>query len=106
VRKQMTAFEITKETVALDVTREVGHGNTFLTHVHTARNFRKEIIQRDMDRARFEATLSRSMVPEAKEIAKRLLKEHQVPRLEDSVVKAGDAVIREHESRLRKSPRA
>jgi trimethylamine--corrinoid protein Co-methyltransferase len=101
VRKQMTAFEITKETVALDVLREVGHGNTFLTHIHTARNFRKEIIQRDKEKARFEATLSRSMVPEAKEIARRLLREHQVPRLDDSVVKAGDAVIRGHESRIR-----
>jgi trimethylamine--corrinoid protein Co-methyltransferase len=100
VRKQMTAFEITKETVALDVTREVGHGNTFLTHIHTARNFRKEIIQRDPDKARFEATMSKSMVSEAREIAKRLLKEHLVPRLDDSVVQAGDGVIREHEKRL------
>ena len=101
VRKQMTAFEITKETAALDVIREVGHGNTFLTHIHTARNFRKEIIQRDESKARFEATRSRSMVPEAREIAKRLLKEHQVPKLDKSVVQARDSVIREHENTIR-----
>jgi len=106
VRKQMTAFEISKETAALDVIREVGHGNTFLTHIHTARNFRKEIVERDPAKARFEATMSRSMVPEAKAIAKRLLKEHQVPRLDDSVLRAGDGVIKEHEKRLVSRARA
>jgi trimethylamine--corrinoid protein Co-methyltransferase len=100
VRKQMTAFEISKETAALDVIREVGHGNTFLTHIHTARNFRKEIISRDPDKARFEATMSNAMVAEAREIAKRLLKEHQVPKLDESIVQLGNGIIREHEKQL------
>jgi trimethylamine--corrinoid protein Co-methyltransferase len=100
VRKQMTVFEISRTTAALDVIREVGHGNTFLTNIHTARNFRKEVIERDPDKGRFEATISRAMVPEARAIAKRLLKEHQVPRLDRSVVEAGDRVIKEHEARL------
>ncbi|MCJ7606826.1 MAG: trimethylamine methyltransferase family protein, partial [Thermoplasmata archaeon] len=100
VRKQMTAFEISRTTAALDVIREVGHGNTFLTNIHTARNFRKEVIERDPDKGRFEATISRAMVPEAREIAKRLLKEHQVPQLDRSVVQAGDRIIKEHEERL------
>ena len=106
VRKQMTAFEISKETAALDVIREVGHGNTFLTHIHTARNFRKEIISRDPDKARFEATMSNAMVAEAREIAKRLLKEHQVPKLDESIVQLGNGIIREHEKLLLSSPTA
>ncbi len=100
VRRQMTSFEISEATAALNVIREVGHGNTFLTHVHTARNFRKEIVQRDSDRARFERTMSNEMVPEAKRIARQLLKEHQVPGLDRSVIEAGGSVIREHEKRL------
>lgn len=100
VRKQMTAFEISWETAALDVIREVGHGNTFLTHIHTARNFRKEIISRDPDKARFEATMSKTMVTEAREIAKRILREHEVPRFDKSIIQTGDQVIKEHEERL------
>ena len=99
-RKQMTLFEITKDTAALDVIRRVGHGNTFLTDVHTVRNFRKEIVMRDQSKARFEATMSKSMVAEAREIALRLLKEHVVPPLEDSIIKQGDEIIRRHEKNL------
>ena len=106
VRKQMTAFEISKETAALDVIREVGHGNTFLTHIHTARNFRKEIISRDPDKARFEATMSNAMVAEAREIAKKLLKEHKVPKLDESIVQLGNGIISEHEKQLQSRPTA
>jgi trimethylamine--corrinoid protein Co-methyltransferase len=97
IRKFMTPFEISRETAALDVVRQVGHGNTFLQNIHTAKNFRKEIILRDPVKGRFEATLSRSMVAEAREIAKRLLKEHHVEALDGTVVKEGDAVIRDFE---------
>ena len=100
VRKQMTSFEVSKATAALDVIRQVGHGNTFLTHMHTVRNFRKEIVERDPGRAQFERTMSNDMVPEAKRIAKKILKDHEVPRLDRSVVEAGDKVIREHERSL------
>ncbi len=97
IRKVMTPFEISKETVALDVIRQVGHGNTFLQNIHTAKNFRKEIILRDQEKGKFEATLSRSMVAEAREIAKKLLKEHHVEALDPAVVKEGDAIIRDFE---------
>ena len=104
IRKFMTPFEISKETAALDVIRQVGHGNTFLQNIHTAKNFRKEIILRDPAKGRFEATLSRSMVAEAREIAKRLLKEHHVEALDRAVVKEGDAIIRNFEKeRTRKN---
>lgn len=100
VRKQMTPFEISRNTAALDVIRQVGHGNTFLTNVHTARNFRKEIIQRDPIKGKFEATLSKSMVAEAKEIALRLLKEHEVPQLDGSLIQQGNDIIRKFEKQL------
>lgn len=100
VRKQMTPFEISRNTTALDVIRQVGHGNTFLTNVHTARNFRKEIIQRDPMKGKFEATLSRSMVAEAKQTALRLLKEHEVPQLDGSIIQQGNDIIRKFEKRL------
>jgi trimethylamine---corrinoid protein Co-methyltransferase len=96
-RMQMTPFEISKTTAALDVIRQVGHGNTFLNNIHTARNFRKEAIQRDADKGRFEATMSKAMVDEAREIAARLLKEHEVTPLDDSVVRQGNELIKAYE---------
>ena len=100
VRRQMTPFEISKSTAALDVMRQVGHGNTFLTNIHTARNFKKEVVMRDPDKARFEMTRSREMVAEAKEIALRLLKEHEVPELDKSVLQQGNDIIKNWEKEL------
>jgi trimethylamine--corrinoid protein Co-methyltransferase len=100
VRRQMTPFEISESTVALDVIRQVGHGNTFLTNPHTARNFRKEVVLRDAGIGRFEYTQSKAMVSEAKEIALRILKEHEVPELDHSVKEQGDAIIKNHEKEI------
>jgi len=100
VRKHMTPFEMSRETAALDVIRQVGHGNTFLSNIHTAKNFRKEIIVRDPTKGRFEATLSKSMVVEARAIAKKLLKEHQVPQLDRSILKQGNEIIAKFEKKL------
>lgn len=99
VRKQMTPFEISEETAALDVIKQVGHGNTFLSNMHTARNFKKEIIVRDPVKGRFEATISRLMVPEARAIAKKILKEHVVEELDKATVKEGYRIISEFEKR-------
>ncbi len=102
VKRQMTPFEITKGTSALDIIRQVGHGNTFLTSMHTVRNFRKEVVMRDPEKGRFEATMSRSMVAEAREIALKLLKEHTVPALDRSIVQQGNEIIRNREKELAK----
>ena len=102
VKKQMTPFEISKQTAALDVIKQVGHGNTFLTNMHTVRNFRKEVVLRDPEKGRFEATMSKSMVAEAKAIALKLLKEHEVPQLDRSVIQRGNEIIRAREKELAK----
>ena len=93
VRAYMRDVTISEEKIALDVVKEVGHGNTFLTHPHTARNFKKELHFFDERTLAWEATLSNSMVPEAKEIARSILKEHTVPALDPAVVRAGDELI-------------
>ena len=96
-RMQMTPFEISKTTAALDVIREVGHGNTFLAHIHTARNFKKEAIQRNADRSRYESTMSNGMVAKAREIAAKLLKEHVVEPLDPAIVRQGNDLISSYE---------
>ncbi|UCE81274.1 MAG: trimethylamine methyltransferase family protein [Methanobacteriota archaeon] len=97
VRAYMRDVTISEETIALDVVKEVGHGNTFLTHPHTARNFKKELFFFDEKTLGWEATLSDSMVPEARAIAKSILKEHTVPALDDEIVRSGNEIIERYE---------
>jgi trimethylamine--corrinoid protein Co-methyltransferase len=101
LRAYMRKFVFSKETAALDVIKAVGHGNTFLTHPHTMKNFKKELHFWDPAKLGMESTLSDKMVPEAKKIAKRLLKEHEVPPLEKNALKEGDKLIRDFEKTLR-----
>jgi trimethylamine--corrinoid protein Co-methyltransferase len=93
VRHFMKTYTVSKETIALDVVRQVGYGNTFITHPHTARNFKSELIFKDQTFSKWEATMSRAMVPEARDIAKKLLAEHRPPEIAKDVVERGNEVI-------------
>jgi len=99
-RAFMRDFTISEETIALDIVKEVGHGNSFLTHPHTARNFKKELFFYDKKKLAWEATLSCRMVPEAKEVAKRLLKEHEVEPIDRDIIRQGDELLKEYEKQL------
>lgn len=104
VRLQMTPFEINRSTAALDVIKQVGHGNTFLTSLHTVRNFKKEVIMRDPVKGRFELTRSDAMVSEAREIALRILKEHEVTPLDRDVLGQGNKIIKDFETKISGRP--
>ena len=93
-RSFLKGFTISEETAALDVVRQVGHGNTFLTHPHTAKNFKKELTFRDKGKLAWEATLSSKMVKDAKEVVRKALREHEVQQLDADVVRKGDALLK------------
>ena len=97
VRGFIRHLSIDEKTAALDVVKQVGHGNSFLTHPHTAMNFRKELFFFNKKRDHWWATQSDRMVPEAKEIAKKLLREHKVPEIDKSIVKQGNELIKKYE---------
>jgi len=97
MRLFMKQFQVTKDTIALDVVKQVGHGNSFIAHPHTARNFRNELVFRDMTWAKWEKTMSDEMVPEARDIARKLLKEHTVPGIDAQVVARGNEIMAEYE---------
>jgi len=101
-RTYLRKFTINEETIALDVVKEVGHGNTFLTHHHTMKNFKTELALRDKKKLAWEATLSSKMVPEAREVAKKFLREHEVPQIDRDIIKQGDALITEYEKTILK----
>lgn len=100
MRAYMRKFTFNEETAALDVIKAVGHGNTFLTNPHTLRNFRKELHIWDPAKLALEASLSTAMVPEAKRVAKELLRTHRVPPLDKAVLQKGDEIIKSYEKKV------
>lgn len=100
IRVMTKKYEVSEETAALKVVEEVGHGNSFLNHLHTARNFRKEMIFRDPAKQRWQATHSDAMVPEVRELVKRILKEHQVPPIDAETLRKGDELIAEYQKEI------
>ena len=100
IRTVMRKYEVSEETAALKVVEEVGHGNSFLNHLHTARNFRKEMIFRDSSKLKWQATQSDGMLPEVRELVKRILKEHQIPPIDAETVRKGDELIAEYQKEI------
>ena len=90
-------YEITEEKVALDVVKEVGHGKEFLQHEHTLANFRKELTIWDKKKLAMQTTQSDNMVPEAKAIAKDLIKKHVVPALDSEILEQGNAILDDYD---------
>ena len=95
-RAYLRRFEVNDRTLALDAIREVGHGNSFLSNLHTARNFRKELAIWDREKLRMERTHSDDMVPEARGVVKRLLSEHAVQPLEPDVSAEGERILADY----------
>jgi trimethylamine--corrinoid protein Co-methyltransferase len=96
-RSFLKNHEITEEKVALDVVKEVGHGKDFLQHEHTLANFKKELTLWDKKKLAMQTTLSDNMVPEAKAIAKDLIKNHVVPALDSEILEQGNTILDEYD---------
>ena len=43
IKRVLTGFSVTDDTLAVDVMRQVGHGGTFLDQIHTVQHFRQEL---------------------------------------------------------------
>jgi len=93
----LNTYEITEEKVALDVVKEVGHGKDFLQHEHTFANFRQELTFWDKKKLAMQKTLSDNMVPEAKAIAKDLIKHHVVPALDSEILEQGNVFLDDYD---------
>jgi len=93
----LRSFTINRESCALDIVKEVGHGQSFIAHPHTVENFRKELHFWDKEKLGLEATLSTDMVPAARETARRLLREHEVAPLDPDLIAQGDEILKFYE---------
>jgi trimethylamine--corrinoid protein Co-methyltransferase len=89
----MRRFAVTEEAAALDVIKDVGQGNTFINHPHTAKNFRSQMFFRSKGAGLYGATMSDGMVADAREIVRKTLREHTVESLDKDVLAKGNAIV-------------
>jgi trimethylamine--corrinoid protein Co-methyltransferase len=94
--------EISEETIALDLVREVGHGHEFLTHKHTSKHFRRELTLWD---EKIHALLTtddfEALSDKLYGVVTETLSTHRVPELENAVVERGNEMIRAYQERHR-----
>jgi trimethylamine--corrinoid protein Co-methyltransferase len=95
-RMLMRKFEISEKQIALDVVKEVGHGNNFLSNKHTIMNFRKETYFRDPKMDIYGATMSTKMREDAHKEVERILKTHVVPKLDKDILARGNEIVKNY----------
>jgi len=100
IRRILSGFEVTPETIALDVIDEVGPGGNFLTHPHTARNFRREFYISDLvERLSWDSWSwqeLRGIEERAAEKARRLMAEHEAHPLTEDQEREIDAIVEKY----------
>jgi trimethylamine--corrinoid protein Co-methyltransferase len=98
-RKYFEAIEISEEKLALDVMKQVGPRGTFLTHRHTAKHHRRELISWDEEIHDLLTMEKEEQMEKAGELVNGILKEHQVKTLDESIVSEGYDIIRAYEEK-------
>jgi trimethylamine--corrinoid protein Co-methyltransferase len=106
VRHMLQGFEVTPETLAGDVIKQVGPNGTFLDHEHTLRHLRKELFPSKMfDRLNWAAALDqpvRGIEERAKLVAADLMRKDATPCLSSDQERAIDEVVAEAWAKRRK----
>ena len=92
-RAYMRNLPVNEETAALKIIERVGQGNSFLNDPHTVRNFRGQMFMRNKNTEVYGSTMSTKMVPDAREIVKKTLREHSVEALDKSVLATGSGIL-------------
>jgi trimethylamine--corrinoid protein Co-methyltransferase len=98
-RKYLETIDITEEKLALDVMKQVGPRGNFLTHRHTAKNYRNELISWDEETYDLLTMERDEQMEKAGELVSKILKEHQVAPLDESIVSKGYEIIRVYEQK-------
>jgi trimethylamine--corrinoid protein Co-methyltransferase len=97
VKRMLRGFEMTEETLAVDVIKEVGIGGSFLTHKSTARHYRTESwLSGLMPRLPWKSWWDQplvGMVEKARENARKIIESHRPRPLSDEQVREIDRIV-------------
>jgi len=99
IRRILRGFDVNEKTLALDVIREVGPGGNFLSHPHTAANFRKEFYLSDLVErlpySAWELEEFKGIEARAAEKARKILAEHDPHPLTKDQEREIDSIVSE-----------
>ena len=98
-REYLKPVDINEEKLGLDALREIGPRGTFLTHAHTRKYLRKELIRLDEGKRELLAMEKEEQGERAGELVSKILEEHRVTPLEESIVRKGDKIIEAFEKK-------
>jgi trimethylamine--corrinoid protein Co-methyltransferase len=98
-RKYLERTDITEEKLALDVMKEVGPRGTFLTHRHTFKQHRKELISWDEEKYDLLTMERDEQMEKAGELVNEILEKHEVTPLDESIVRKGYEIIKAYEQK-------
>jgi trimethylamine--corrinoid protein Co-methyltransferase len=98
-REYLKPVDITEEKLGLDALRDIGPRGTFLTHRHTRKYLRKELIRVDEEKSEFLAMEKEEQREKAGELVTKILEEHKVTPLDESIVRKGDEIIEAYEQK-------
>lgn len=97
VRRIMRGIDVNEDTLALDVTREVGPGGDFLAEMHTARHCRSELWKtkyfKSMSLEQWELDGEKSLLDRINEDLREILRTHRPEPLPDSMLNQIERVL-------------
>ena len=101
IKRIFKGFEVNEESIAYNVIKEVGHGGNFITHMHTANNFRKEfdlpsdIVER-LAWSSWESQEIKGIEEKAAEKAKKLMVDDKPGPLTEDQEKEIDDIVKSY----------
>ncbi len=98
-REYLKPVDISEEKLGLDALKDIGPRGNFLSHAHTRKYLRNELIQLDKGRREFLAMKKEEQMERAGELVREILKDHQVSPLDESIVRKGDEIIEAYEKK-------
>jgi Trimethylamine:corrinoid methyltransferase len=106
VRKVIAGIDLSDESLALDIIKEVGPGGEFMTHPHTFKYMREMSMANIFDRRKREIwmdlTGGKDVTERAYVEADRIIAEHRAMPVSDSAISVMGNIIKEFESQLKK----
>ena len=97
IKRMLQGFEVTKETIAFEVIKNVGIAGNFLVHPHTRNNFRKEFwIPELMERTPWQSWSRQDIQgfeAKAREKARKILAQHHPQPLSADQVREIDNIV-------------
>jgi trimethylamine--corrinoid protein Co-methyltransferase len=102
INRILRGIEVTPETLAVDVMREIGPGGEYLTHEHTMNNFKSELWEAKLGnratREQWEKQGALDIQARAREQYKKILATHQPKPLEPEVRKKLQDIVDQAEA--------